>query len=404
MATDLVQMESDLVAQHLLGLSSSDGHPSRNQSIYDGPTDDLDEAMSFYDHFEKLGELAALGQSLVRFPWTLEREAVMIGGGKIYFIVDNIPITDIERLDSIAWSIPLCLTYSQEDNSENNSKLNLEQRRIVLGLSPSVNHNLEDLLPKSYVRPSEPVESLVALRVRVLKTAKSPSDLIGPATSFVVTNWNFIYQPENQWYCLEPGPMFIVPSTATGVNQFRSQADLTSSVLNVSHRWGIIESDPGQSYLKLRSRWENDKVKLPIVGIEVLRSAAFLFLTIFSAGLLINFSFVLRRIVSSTEFSGSVLWMPLYTMSVKMEFGGGMIGVAVGYAAILTNAILVFLALVSPVVLTAYSFIALSHSFALSLLSIALVVLSGGIASKGGAAYVELVKRATRHQWPSPLK
>lgn len=227
--SDLLRAERSYLAHQLLTLPASRASPADIQTLYDGPTDQLDDAWATYLDASSEGEIAGLGALSLDLPWKLWRMAE-IPGGRLYYRTDA---------------------------------LSTEEHGLVE----------ESLL--SY----EPCEDVAAARPYFLVVdidESPPNNLVGDAPRLLVSNYEISYQPKEQWYCWRLGAARVVllGSGIGSVARGSTAAQLAEEVINISQGWGEVREDPVDAFRDLRSRYgsiegESPRIEIPFVSISI---------------------------------------------------------------------------------------------------------------------------------------
>jgi hypothetical protein len=148
------------------------------------------------------------------------------------------------------------------------------------------------------------------------------SDIVGGDFTLLFSNQELAYLPADQWYCAQPGEVTVALPGANGqpVDSRLDAQELETESLRIGRDWGIVEASVDQAYLKLRSLYEQQKVKIPLLGAETHVPFALLVMAVISVGLAGWLSYCFRMIVFSDRRGKDEPW--ILTDPIK-EWGRG---------------------------------------------------------------------------------
>jgi hypothetical protein len=258
----LLEVEPRVIILNLLRVSPDRVKPSPKS--YDDPV-----VEEFYERFRAKGVLYALGQTADAHH--VERQVILPSGRLIYFGAGG-------RSDR------------------------LREEAVILVLEDDINDCAND------PHREEPQAAIFAMKVDV----HSNSDVVGKGFKFLVSNRELRPAGAHST-CKQPGRIFVAMLPLRG-NQVEDTESLSTEVLRAAHSANVNAADPEQAYVDMRSRYEQARVKIPFIAIDVSAPEALLVLEGMAVAFLAWASFLLRVLAIGPVVSdeGWIVQQPLH--------------------------------------------------------------------------------------------
>ena len=307
-----MQAEQLYMSHALLALPADQALPANPQPLYDGPTDQLDDAWSTYVEGSKAGEIAGLGALSLELPWQLYRMTTIVGGRRLYYNTSALSPTESAVFAETASAFEACAHEG-----------------------------------------SEPFAVAVEIPRNELNRFLYSSQRL------LITNLELIYDPADQWYCSKPGEIsvFLPGGKRTLLENGETLESLAAQVVNLGQKWGPLRRDPGQTYRDMLARYGaiegiSPKTKLPFLSTDVPVKWALVALSLLSLGLAAWVSHILWCHSQDTENNDEGFWLGLSSLSRVRQGGAHRLIGGIEVATAVPAAIILILSPVAMAVLT----------------------------------------------------
>lgn len=241
------------------------------------------QALRETSKFNRADEIISTGQRAARYEWPSHLYVGASGIGVVYFTTQAEPHFDVTRLRNV------------------------------------ITRGLEECAPE---RRSDTLERVFFLTIRVHSRQMRGGDILGPSFDLYFTN---AYTPLE---CLIAGPSRVVVNVDSYTPQLLGRSELRARIVRLARSAGATTDDPSRAYFELRSRYERERVNVPVIGGEMSRTEALTIAVALALALLTWLSSLLRRL-AYTEIDSDEPWLaiePLRAMATVPRWEKPIVG------------------------------------------------------------------------------